>query len=271
MFHKQTYTAALLVIFWAFFISCRTTEYVDRRTYSSGRTGIQNGNEPLPGSNGNPYYPGDPYDPRNGNGSPDSPPPGSYPPGTVPPGTYPPGNYPPGVDPNSPWQGCGQTKYCDKGGGKVDYPTQMPQRRWYSNEDVLQCMDQVSRRGFPTQGPWFIQNHELALSIGGQTIAVSDSFRGQISGPRILMLKTLNIATAVNYQLMDPLTVYCIKSDSKLALVTYSSCYPHNIAFLKNKKWRALTAQIIPRYCAGQYLPWYGKPGQPGSYPPPTK
>lgn len=173
-------------------------------------------------------------------------------------------SYPPGVDPQHPWNGCGSDRFCAYN-GQYSYPTS-GQHSWYNDDDLRECVDALARNGFPVQGGWYVQNRELSIAIGQEVIGFSDSQRDGIIGPRILMLKTLNFGTVMNYNLTDPYTLYCVKSNSKLSIVTYSSCYPNNVAFVKNKRWGAVSTQVRAVNCPYVYQPWYG--GGP-SYPAP--
>ncbi len=164
------------------------------------------------------------------------------------------------------WPGCGHDLFCSDGKGNYKYPHD--RAKYYEFEDLSECIEEISKEGgISSRGAWYVDDTQGNFSYWGKNITIRDQ-RGYVVGPRLVMMRVDSYATIVNIHLEDPMSLYCIKQNSKLAGVFYSSCYPNNVAVLDGDEdsWE-FNAITTPMSCYGYNPGWYGAYPTPTPYP----
>lgn len=143
-------------------------------------------------------------------------------------GTEPQPNYPTQakVEPTK----CGKDgKFCDDG-AKGQWPAQTSSGQSYDQKDAEGCFEAFRKNGYDTKGMWNIAVKE-AKNV---SVLSNSTFTDNGTEPTLVIIKSVNVLGSMDYQLLNPNALYCIKSVSVLQDTHVTSCLQSNVVFGKD-------------------------------------
>jgi hypothetical protein len=161
--------------------------------------------------------------------------------------------------------GCNGDLLCADGNGNYRFPR--THAEYYTMDDLKACVEVIRDKGrFPVRGAWLVDDNHANFSNLGNNITVRDVRMVASWAPRLVVMNLQNYLTMVNYEFLDPMSIYCVKNTSKVSIVSFSSCYPNNIAILNDSSngWN-IQAEVLSMQCINANPLWMTP--QPFPYP----
>ena len=126
---------------------------------------------------------------------------------------------------------CGKNgNYCDDGKGGGQWPTEAAYGQSYDRGDVEGCLGAFRNSGYDTAGMWnIVVREEKNVSV-----LTEDTFTDQGNDHALVIVKGVNVLAGVNYQLLNPNALYCIKTVSVLESTRVTSCRQSNVMYGKD-------------------------------------
>ncbi len=126
---------------------------------------------------------------------------------------------------------CGKDgKFCDDGKGPGQYPGQTSTGKSYDQKDAEGCFAAFRNAGYDTKGMWNIVVKE-AKSVN---VLSHSTFTDVGNEPALVIIKSVNVLGSMDYELLNPNALYCIKSVSVLQNTNVTSCLESNVVFGKD-------------------------------------
>gem|GEM_PF-6012005 len=114
--------------------------------------------------------------------------------------------------------GPGQFPPTDINGKPVDHGT------------ISACLDSFGQMGTPVHGSWAVEAREIKQV----SVFSSSVFEDRSVGPRIIIIKDVNVLGSKEYRFLNPEALYCVKSVSVLQDNRIASCHSNNVVFASN-------------------------------------
>lgn len=114
--------------------------------------------------------------------------------------------------------------------GPIHWPSATVTGAPYNKDDVNACLGALHHGGGAPAGSYGVDVRVVNnLSILGGNAVVDRS-----TDHLMVIINAINIIGAVEFQLLNPNALYCIRSLSILELVKVTSCHPTNVVFGDN-------------------------------------
>lgn len=143
----------------------------------------------------------------------------------------------PGTEP-SPWptqrpvdrNKCGTNgKYCNHPGqnnpAQHQFPSKTVHGRDYNQADVSACMGAFHRAGMKQGGMWGVN----AKKIRSVSVLSQDVIEDYGNDRNIVLIKSVNVLGGMDFHLMNPNALYCIKDVSVFSKIRITSCHTSNV------------------------------------------
>jgi hypothetical protein len=116
---------------------------------------------------------------------------------------------------------------CDYGPqSPMQYPPVAQNGGGYEQKDVEGCMEAFRNNGYDTKGMWNIIVKESKVNVLSHA-----TFTDTGTQPALVIINAVSVLGSMDYQLLNPNALYCIKSVSVLQNTHIASCLGSNVVF----------------------------------------